>query len=471
MTETTVSADGATALGAAGPEAAEASRLPFSVIFAFSAPRIAFGLMMTLFMTYLMKFCTDVLLIAPAAMGILFLIARIWDGISDPLAGFLSDRTRSRYGRRRSWMFAASVPMGVTMFMLWSPPAAITGTLLIVWVGLCYLAYETAQTAYLIPHGGLGAELTQDYDDRTRLFGLSHIIGYVGMAIGLVSLYLMTIAEDKRSFASGLSLAGGISVAVVVFWATLKLPERKDYQGRGSDNIFRAGGDVFRNPHSRLLLTIFAIESFGSASLAILGPYVSDYVAHEPSAIAWMYGAYLAPQVIFAPIFMQLARRFGKKQLWLVAMVLTAFGYLGLFMITEETKFMLIVGPALVGIGASCGAIVAPSIMADIIDYDEYLTGERKEGTYLAVWNLVRKFSSALPAMMTGFALTWLGFEPNVEQSEVVKFTMRALFGLMPAACYGIGTLLFLRFRLNKEEHAAVIRELEARKAARGQTT
>ena len=109
--------------------------------------------------------------------------------------------------------------------------------------------------------------------------------------------------------------------------------------------------------------------------------------------------------------------------------------------------------------------------MADIIDYDEYLTGERKEGTYLAVWNLVRKFSSALPAMMTGFALTWLGFEPNVEQSEVVKFTMRALFGLMPAACYGIGTLLFLRFRLNKEEHAAVIRELEARQAAREQTT
>jgi GPH family glycoside/pentoside/hexuronide:cation symporter len=106
---------------------------------------------------------------------------------------------------------------------------------------------------------------------------------------------------------------------------------------------------------------------------------------------------------------------------------------------------------------------VAPAIKADIIDFDEYSTGQRKEGAYLAVWNLVRKSSASVTAFVTGMALQLAGFEPNVEQTETAKLVMRSVFGLLPAACYVIGAVLFLRFRFNEPEHAAIRRVLGER--------
>ncbi len=108
--------------------------------------------------------------------------------------------------------------------------------------------------------------------------------------------------------------------------------------------------------------------------------------------------------------------------------------------------------------------MIEPSIQADVIDYDEYLTHERKEGAYTAIWNFIRKGAAGLTAGITGFALQASGYVPNAdEQSEVVKVTLLALVGLLPAACYLFGALLFSRFGLNQAEHARVVEELRAR--------
>ena len=143
--------------------------LPRGVILAYAAPRIAFGIMGTLFVVYFMKFATDVLLIAPAVIGTILAVGRLWDGITDPIIGFLSDRTRSLIGRRRLWLFCAALPMALSLIGIWSPPEFLSGVTLIIWITICLLLYETAQTAFYVPHGALSIELTQDYHDRTRL--------------------------------------------------------------------------------------------------------------------------------------------------------------------------------------------------------------------------------------------------------------------------------------------------------------
>ena len=118
MTDQAQPAESADSLNKRAVGEAGAERLTLGVIWAYSVPRIAFGIMGLLSSIYLMKFSTDVLLIAPAAMGILYAVSRLWDAVSDPLAGFLSDRTLSTLGRRRSWMFLAAVPMGITLLMI-----------------------------------------------------------------------------------------------------------------------------------------------------------------------------------------------------------------------------------------------------------------------------------------------------------------------------------------------------------------
>ena len=114
-------------------------KLSQEVIWTYSIPRIGFGIMGFLFSTYLMKFSTDVLLIAPAVMGGIIAASRFWDAISDPMVGYLSDRTRSPLGRRRVWMFASAIPVGLGIVMMWSPPTAIEGVWLIVWVATALL--------------------------------------------------------------------------------------------------------------------------------------------------------------------------------------------------------------------------------------------------------------------------------------------------------------------------------------------
>ncbi len=445
------------AIGEAGAE-----QLSIAVIWAYSAPRVGFGIMGLLFGTYLMKFSTDVLLIAPAAMGTLIAASRLWDAVSDPMVGYLSDRTNSRIGRRRVWMFAAAVPMGLGLIAIWSPPSGLSGVWILVWMGFALLLYETASTAFFVPHGAMGVELTPNYHERTRLFGWSHMIGALGSLLGLLSLQLMNMTDDKRTFAVGLSIVAGTFVALIVLWTTRLLPERADYQGRGGQRAVKSFTDVFRNPHSRLLLIVFAIETFGAASVGMLVPYLVEYVIPMREMLVPLLITYTVPQFALTPMWIRLSRRFGKKRLWLFSMLLSAAVFSGYFFITEPGPAIWILS-FLLGFAGGCGAVVAPSIKADIIDYDEYTTGERKEGAYLAVWNLVRKSAASVTALVTGWVLQMADFQPNVEQTEEVKLAIRAIFSLMPASCYVIGGLLFTRFAFNEPEHAEIRAELEAR--------
>lgn len=437
-------------------------RLALGVIWSFTLSRVAVSIMGVMFGVYLMKYATDVLLIAPATMGILLASARLWDGVTDPLVGYLSDRTRSPIGRRRVWLYGAALPMAIGIVMVWSPPNSLEGAYLVAWMALALIVYETASTAYLIPHGALGMELTPNYHERTRLFGYAHMIGFIGSLLGMGALQLMTMADDKRGFAHDLSLIAGIVVFVAVVITTRLLPERREHQGRGQASVLRSVTDVFRNPHARLLLIVFAIEVYGMASIMTLTPYLVAYVFPLEALLVAVMMTYALPQVLFTPFWMWLARRVGKQRAWTAALVLSAGPFIGFYFLAEPGIAFWVL-TFLCGFLAGCGAVVQPAIQADVIDYDELTTGDRKEGAYLAVWNLVRKCSAALCALITGLVLQYAGFEPNQVQSEATIEAIRAIFGLIPAACYLVGGLLFLRFSFNEAEHRAARATIDRR--------
>ncbi len=418
-----------------------------------------------MFATYLMKFSTDVLLIAPAVMGVLLAASRMWDAISDPVVGYLSDNTRSTIGRRRVWLYVAAIPMGMGMVMMWSPPLSLAGWLLVFWMAFALFLYETASTAFYVPHGALGVELTPNYHERTRLFGYTHMISAIGLIIGLGFLQFMNMAEDKRAMAFYLSLIAGITVASLIIISTRHLPERTDYQGRGGANVFNSFADVFRNPHARLLLLMYAIETFGASSIALLVPYLVEYVIPMQTYMVLLLVTFVVPQFAFTPFFIRLSKKVGKKNLWFGAMLVAASQFmLAFFLITPgEFSYLIWFGTFIFGMCSGAGAVVAPSIKADIIDFDEYQTGERKEGAYLAVWNLIRKAAGSVVALLTGLVLQLNGFVPNVVQSYEIQLWILGLFSLLPGLCYLAGAIIWYRFSFNETEHAAVREALESR--------
>ena len=216
-------------------------------------------------------------------------------------------------------------------------------------------------------------------------------------------------------------------------------------------------------PHARLLLLVFGIENFGTAILSVMIAYVMKYVFDlEQYTTAFML-LYFVPAILFVPVWIRLSRRFGKRNLWIFSMSMLTIAFGGLAFVRAGDAWLVCALGVIAGVGGGCGAVVGPSIQADVIDFDERFTGERKEGTYFAVWAFVRKSAFGVATMLTGLLLGLIGYEPNVEQSEATKLGMRTLFGIVPGLCYLVGTLCFLRFRLDEAAHLAIRRELDAR--------
>ena len=149
----------------------------------------------------------------------------------------------------------------------------------------------------------------------------------------------------------------------------------------------------------------------------------------------------------------------------MAAMWLNAITFVGWFFVLQpgELSILIWILAFLLGTAAGVGAVMAPSIQADVIDFDELLTYERKEGTYLAVWNLTRKTAASIAAFGSGLGLQLAGFEPNVEQSESTQFVLRSLIALLPAGCYVCGAILFLKFDFDREKHSETVRSISSR--------
>jgi len=439
-------------------------RVPVLTVIVYGLPQLGVGATFFLIGMYFMKYSTDVLLIGPGVMGTIFGLSRIWDAISDPVAGFLSDRSRARMGRRRAWMLASVLPLVVFTVMLWSPPQDLGATALKVWVALSLFACYTAVTMFGIPHEALGAELSQSYHARTPIFAVRHIVGMGGFLLGVGALYLMEVSQDKRATAFLIAVGGMTGSAALILFAVAWLRERPEYQGRGAQNLQHSMRDVYRNPHAKLLLAVFFIENLGSAVLMVLLPYFTHYIMDAEGMTAPILLAYALPNVLFTPAWVWLARRFGKKPLWVFSMAMLTCAFGGIFFVQEGDLVLLFALSLLAGLGGGCGAVVGPSIQADVIDWDELHTGERKEGAYFAGWNLARKLAGGAAIAITGLFLQFSGYEANAVQSEETQLVIRLLFSAFPFACHVVAIALLLRFDLDEHEHTRIRGILDTRR-------
>tara|TARA_A100001037_G_C15008687_1_gene570652 strand:- start:9 stop:1064 length:1056 start_codon:yes stop_codon:yes gene_type:complete len=341
-------------------------------------------------------------------------------------------------------------------------------------MGIGIIGFYSAMTVFIVPHMSLGAELTSSYHERSRLYGLRHAAFTAGSILALISMQLLINAEQEseaavRETAFELSIFAALLTAALIVFAIVRLRERADFQGRVSSNPFSAFRDVWQNPHARLVLIVTFIENIGSAVIGLLTLYVAQYVVGKPILAPAVILTYMIPSSLSVPIWLPLSRRFGKVNLWIFSMILTGLSFGGMFLlpfVDENMKLVLFFGLAFfAGLAAGCGGTIAPSIQSDIIDYDEYKTGERKEGSYFAAFNFVYKSAIGVMTVITGPVLQFAGYVPNQEQTKFVQIAIVTLYGLFPLVCYLIGALMFRRFSLDEAEHARIRAALDAKAA------
>ena len=449
-------------------------KVPLGTTIAYGMPGLGAGYMYLLMSLYVMKFSTDVLLIAPAVMGVIFSISRIWDAVSDPIAGYLSDRTTFKFGRRRTWMLISFIPISFGFLAVFSPPESMQGQSLDLWMMIAILSFYSAITLLNVPHMALGAELSEDYHERTRLFGVRHIGFTLGSILALVSMSLLISEEnnpdgDVRQLASSLAFYAIGAMSLMIFFAVSKLKENPEFQNRVNKNPFKAFRDVWINPHAKILIIVLFIENLGGAVIGVLTLYVTQYIVEAPAWAPLIIFAYMLPSALSVPLWIPLSRRFGKIRLWVFSLAFTGISFGGIFIIPfldsiTDRLIVMFLGAALGGMAAGCGGAIGPSVKGDVIDYDEYLTGERKEGSYFAALNFVFKSATGIMLLVTGFVLQFSGFIPNQPQTMEVKIALISLYGLVPLVFYSLGAyLLYKKFKFGEKEHTAIKQQIQER--------
>jgi len=456
------------AAAAARAPSSEKAPLTLPKILAYALPMAPVHFSFVLFVSYFSKYAVDVLLISPAAVGLIFGVSRLWDAITDPITGLWSDRTSHAWGRRRPWIAASAIPMAVSGWMVWSPPDSLEGASLIAWATVSVFAFTLAVTLFYTPHQALGAELTTDTHAVSRIFAWRQATTYVGMFGCLVfGMEALMTASDRKGLAETFAIVGGVAIVVSVAIAVVLLREPGGNRRRGGASNLRVLRDVWRNRYSRSLMTMIFIEHTGTGASMVVAPFLITYVIGLPGRVGDVFLFYVGSSLLSLPLWVFLARRLGKKTTWMIGLLTGITGYACLFFVGKgDLRWMQMV-VTLTGTSSACGMVLAQSILADVIDVDELETGERKEGAYYSAYTFLMKTSSGVMAMVTGFTLTAVAFVPNApEQTELVTTAIRSLNSLPPLVSLSIGAVMLIGFGLTGERQAEVRRALDARRAA-----
>lgn len=443
------------------------ARVGRTTIVRYALPVLGFAFGFGLFKIYLLKFATDVLLVAPATMGLILAASRLWDAATDPIAGYWSDRTRSRFGRRRPWIVASTAPLAAATLALWSPPAGLQGAGLAAWMAAATMLFFVGSTTFAVPHRALGAELAFDHHERSRLFAGWTAGELMGGVIAIGCLAVIERSPDPRATAVPIAALAAGSMLVLVLSCVPWLPEPVAHRDLGASRFAGAAIDVWRNARARILLVAIFLGEFALNAVVVLLPYMTEYVWGMSGDTALFLGCTGAGAAMGVPLALRVSRRIGKTRTWSAAGYAMAGGFAGNFFVREGAFEVGIPASLAIGLGVGCVMVLAPSVQSDVIDWDEYRTGERKEGSYFAFWGLALKAAIALAMATTGFVLQASGFRAGIAQSPETLLALRTYFALVPAVLVSIGATLVLFLRLDEREHARVRAAADARRTAR----
>jgi len=448
------------------PAAAPTGRtLSNRTLVAYALPRAGSSMIFVMVAIYLSKFYTDTLLLAPAFVAWTFLIGRIWDGLTDPIMGHISDATRWRMGRRRPYFLVAAIPVAISYFYLWSPPDTLKDWGLFVHLTLAYLATYTFWTVFSIPHNSLGAELTMDYHERTLLTGVREGLGFLGLLVGTLApaLFATRFGGEARGFSYLAAVTGGIT-AVFILICFFSVKENPEFQKRDRIAIGEGLKALYRNQPFRTLVIAFVVALIGNAFVPILVLYVGDYVVGVPEAAPYVIFTYILTAAVSILFWTRLSRRIGKKESWSRALILASVVFaLGLY-IHHGSWLAWIIMALFAGFAYGCTMALAPSMMADVIDLDELQTGRRREGAYFGVWSFIDKSALGLAVFVGMYSLDLMGYVPNQPQAPQVYWTIKTLYFILPAICFAAAFYLFRYYPITQQEHARIRAEIDAKK-------
>ena len=379
------------------------------------------------------KYYADDLGLSLAAVGAILLGARLLDAVQDPLLGWLSDRAAATAGGRSRYVLAAVPLLALGVLGVFHPPV-VAGTALGLWLAAClvvvYLGFSMATISYF----AIGAAISTDYHQRTRITAARGALGVIGV---LIAAALPDWLAGKHGAGEGLRLFSLLYVPILLAGTGLMLfgapvPPALAVAAGGRSGLRESLLRPLRNPGFRWLLGVFAISGVASAIPATLILFYVQDVLQQPQLNAVFLGLYFVFGALGMPLWVAASRRVGKKIAWLFGMAMSVVAFVGAYLLGAGDTLEFGIVCALSGIAYGAELALPPSILADVIDRDEAPHGPRPEGAYFGLWQLTEKLNLALAAGIALPVLGMLGYRPGTEQGAMGRLSL--VYAAVPCA-------------------------------------
>lgn len=437
-------------------------KLPLKVKLGFGACDAGGNILFTVVGILLLNFFTDTVGISAAWAGIIVAVGKIWDAITDPFIGYWSDRTRSRWGRRRPWILFGSVPLMISFAVLFYNPQISHETGVILWGLFSFCLLSTTFTIVNIPYSALTPELTTDYNERSSLNGFRFGFAVIGTMIGGIASHMIIGAfPDKNvGFAvMGIIFGALMMLTALITFFTVKEPET--HPPIAETGVIQSYIDCLKNTPFVLIMLTFTAHMAAVSMIMGIAVYYFKYIHHEESLLQTAMGIMLVVAFLFIPVSVKLSARIGKKSVYTAGMLILAGAALTMFtlghLVDSIYSLALMV---LVGIGLGFLYAMPWAIVPDAIEYHYLQTGNRTEGAFYGLWTFAVKVGQAIAMGITGLILSWVGYQANAEQSELAQFGIRLLLGPIPVIFFALAMLSLHFYPITKHRYQEILQAI-----------
>jgi GPH family glycoside/pentoside/hexuronide:cation symporter len=445
-------------------------RVALSQKIAYAAPAFALAVVGIPVYVYIPKYYSDVIGVNITTLGYILFSVRIFDALTDPAIGYLSDRTRTRFGRRRPFIASGAILVALAMFLLFNPPAA-SAAVETIWFGISIYMLFLFWTIVIVPYESLGPEITFDYHERTSLFGMRDGLLIAGTLAAASSpalvQWLFNLSSDPAGERAKFFWIAAIYAPLLIgtcWWCVLAIRERQPLMEQRGQGLWHNLRQVTRNRPFVILLIAYTVSAIGNNLPATLILFYVEYVLKSELADLFLM-LYFVTGIIFLPGWIFIARRTGKKAAWLASMVVNTGAFIGVFFLGPGDEVIYGILVFLSGIGFGATLAIPSAIQADVIDYDELLTGERREGQYIGLWSISKKFAAAIGIGIGLTVLGMAGYTPNTEQPPAVVMTLRVLYALVPSLCNLVAIAIALAYPISSRIHVDIRNAIAHRQA------
>jgi len=451
------------AAGAARPEAVR-PRLPNTTLLSYGISDLPVMLASMPMMLYLNNFYASDVGIPLMQLANLLLFARIFDLITDPLVGYLSDHTRSPWGRRKPWMVASLPVLMLGLYKVLIPDDGADIWYVFTWLMVMWLGW----TMLMIPYYAWGAELSPDYDDRTRVTGWRAAMGSVGSLMSITIPLIAIMWFDLNGIAGIMRLtaiAALILIPVAVLITVTTVHEQPNVRAPALQ-VFDGLKVMLRNGCFRWLVIAFMISSVGLAVLMPLNAFYAISVlgaAQNEIPVLLFFGTMAG--LVSIPFWVAVSKRYGKHRAWIGGFaVVTLFCPMYLFL--GEGDFWLMVPFAAISAFGTGSFVALPNSMkADVIDIDTARTGENRAAMFFSAWSLATKAAGSVGGSLGLWALAWIGFDAGrgaFNTPEAIA-GLKYVYVFLPASIFILAGVVIWKYPLDRERQARIRAAIERR--------